>query len=200
MKQQFDLYKWIIIGSLVAMPLAGGWLWWLQRQIEAGENAKLAAMRKRGDLETIGQLLQEIDNQARSAGTASSEDPSVYFDRQVSQSSKDLMRNDYKIDLVSSNRNRDTRSVDKVYKIDFRRDGKPFAMTRELIQAILYNCEAHSPAWRLRTLNLRNEESGDKQLRSSGKKPPPELPDTWFVDKMEFARREPDPTAARRGR
>jgi hypothetical protein len=190
-QQQFDLYKWIIIASLVAMPAAGGWLWWLNQQLEFGENAKAAATRRRGDLETIGQLLQEIANQAASAGTASTEDPGVYFDRQISRSSKDLMRNDYKIDFASAQRHRETKSIDKVYKMEFKRDGKPLALTRELIQAILFNIEANSPAWRLRSLTLTNEEV-KSSLRAGAKKPPPELPDTWFVDKMEFARREPD--------
>jgi len=192
MKQQFDLYKWIIIGSLVLMPVAGGWLYWLNTQIEFGQNAMTAATRKKGDIETIGQLLQEIENQARSAGAATTEDPNVYFDRQISRSSEGLARNDYKIDFVSGQRHRDTKSIDKVYKMEFRRDNKQFALSRELIQAILYNTEANSPAWRLRSLSLRNEEVGNAQLRSSGKKPPPEFPDNWFVDKMEFARREPD--------
>lgn len=192
MKQQFDLYKWIIIASLVAMPVAGGWVYWLGTQIELGEAAVRAATRKKGDLETIGQLLQEIDNQARSAGTASSEDPGVYFDRQISKSSADLSRNDYSIAFVSGLKHRETKSIDKLYKMEFRRDNKQFALSRELVQAILFNIEASSPAWRLRSLSLRNELSGTEQLRTSGKKPPPELPDTWFVDKMEFARREPD--------
>ncbi|MEZ5964647.1 MAG: hypothetical protein R3F56_12430 [Planctomycetota bacterium] len=198
MKQPFDLYKWIIIGSLVLMPVAGGWLYWLNKQIAFGQKAIAAATDRKGEIETIGQLLQEIDNQARSASAATTEDPEVYFDRQISRSSKDLKRNDYKIDYASGLKHNETKSIDKVYKVEFRRDNKQFALTRELVQAVLFNIEANSPAWRLRSLFLRNEESGEKQLRMSGKKPPPELPDTWFVDKMEFARREPDPGARRR--
>lgn len=192
MKQQFDLYKWIIIASLVLMPVAGGWLYWLNGRIEFGRRAIATATRSKGDIENIGQLLQEIDNQVRSAGTASSEDPAVYFDRWINRSSPDLLRTDYNPVLVSANKHRETKSIDKVYKVEFRRDNKQFALPRKLVEAIVFNIEAYSPAWRLRSLFLRNEESGNNQLRIGGKKPPPELPDNWFVDKMEFARREPD--------
>ena len=44
MKKQFDLYKWIIIGSLVVMPIAGGWVYWLEQQIAEGNRGIAAAI------------------------------------------------------------------------------------------------------------------------------------------------------------
>lgn|SRR5688572_2323305 len=200
MKREFDLYKWIILGSLLLLPVAGGVLYWLHKRIAEGERAIDLATRRNGDLQTIGRLLVEIDNQAKSAGTASAEDPGVYFDRQISRSSQDppLKRNDYKIDPVSAMPNRDTKSIDRLYKIEFKRDGKQYALPRALVEAVLFNIEANSPAWRLRYLTLRNETTGANQMRVSGIKPPPEIEDSWLVDKLEFARREPDTSAASR--
>jgi hypothetical protein len=204
MKKPFDLYKWIIIGSLVVMPAAGGWLYWLNQKILEGEKAIAQATRPvRGDLSTIGRLLQEIKNQEASAGTASAEDPGVYFDRMISRASDGtLKRNDYKIDPVGAPPHRDTKSIDRLYKMEFKSaaDGKQYALSRPLVQAILFMIEANSPAWRLRSLTLRNETTGAKQMRTSGIKPPPEIDDNWFVDEMTFARREPDTNLTRRGR
>jgi hypothetical protein len=198
MKKQFDLYKWIIIVSLVAMPAVGGWLYWLQQQIDDGERAIANATRPRtGELQTIGRLLQEIENQARSAGNVSAEDPGIYFDKQIRAASQGtLARNDYKIDPVSAQPHRDTNSIDRLYKIEFKRDNKAFALGRDLLQAVLFMIEANSPAWRLRSLAMRNDTT--KEMRSRGTQPPPEIEDNWLVEKMEFARREPDKSAAAR--
>ena len=200
MKKQFDLYKWIIIGSLVVMPIAGGWVYWLEQQIAEGNRGIAAATRpSTGELQTIGRLLAEIENQAKNAGASSAEDRDVYFDRMISKSSQDLKRNDYKIDQVSALPHRDTKSIDRLYKIEFKRDGKQFSLPRTLVEAVMFNIEANSPAWRLRALTLRNETT--KQMRTAGTKPPPEIEDNWLVDNMQFVRREPDTNQGnRRGR
>ncbi|HLU38100.1 MAG TPA: hypothetical protein VK081_01870 [Planctomycetota bacterium] len=198
MKKQFDLYKWIIIVSLVVMPLAGGWVYWLEQKIERGERAIALATRPRtGELYTIGRLLHEIEVLAKSAGTASDgSDPGVYFDRQIIQSSEGLRSTDYKIDPAGATPNPDSRSIDRIWKIEFKRDNKPLPLSRELIQAVLFNIEAHSPAWRLRSLHMRAEDV--RQLQNRGANPPPEIGDNWTIDKMEFARREPDTSGRRK--
>ncbi len=200
MKKQFDLYKWIIIGSLVVMPVAGGWVYWLEQQIAEGNRGIATATRPNtGDLQTIGRLLAEIENQAKNAGASSTEDFKVYFDRMVSKSSQDLKRNDYQIDQVSALPHRDTKSIDRLVKIEFKRDGKQFSLPRTLVEAVMFNIEANSPAWRLRALTLRNETT--KQMCTAGTKPPPEIEDNWLLDNMQFVRREPDNNqGSRRGR
>jgi hypothetical protein len=198
MQKQFDLYKWIIIGSLVVMPVAGGWVYWLGQKIAEGERAVAAATRPRtGELATIGRLLAEIQSQAKSAGTQTAEDPAVYFDKEINKASGGtLERNAYHIVPVSAVPHRETKSLDRLYKMEFKRHNKAFALGRDLVQAIVYMVEANSPAWRLRSLRLRNETIAAKQMQSSGIKPPPEIDDKWLVEKMEFARREPDINAA----
>lgn len=199
MKKGFDLYKSIIVVSLLLLPVAGGGVYWIEQQIVAGKKAMADATRPRtGQLPNIARLVTEIESMAKNAGRSSSEGaPEVYFEREIGESAKQtLRRSDYRIDPTPMVKHADSASVDRQYKIDFVRDGKKFALPRDLIQAILFNCEARSPAWRLRSLQLRNEDTGGtKQLRSTGEQPPVEIGDNWFVDNMLFARREPDTTA-----
>jgi hypothetical protein len=201
-KGGFDLYKTIIIVSLLLLPVAGGGLYWLEQQITTGKRAIADAQRPRtGQLPTIARLVNEIETLVKNAGrTATEVDPTVYFEREIGTSAKQtLRRTDFRIDQINTVKHPETASIDRQIKVDFLRDGKKFALPRDLVQAILFNIEARSPAWRLRSLNLRNEDTGGtKQLRTSGEKPNGEIADNWFVDTMVFARREPDPDAKRK--
>ncbi len=200
MEKKFDLYKVIIIASLVLSPVAGGWAYWLQGRIAEGEKAIAQAKNPRGPLQAIGLLQQEIDGMRAKSGSAQAEaDPRTYFDVQVSRSSQSLRRTDFILNTLQDTRVSDLKAVDRQWSIEFKEGGKtPLPMARELITNILHNVEAHSPAWRLRTLHLKNRET--RELRARGGKPPPEVSDEWFVDRMVFAKREPDPAQANRGR
>lgn len=201
MKKQFDLYKVIIVASLLLSPFAGGWAYWLQGRITEGEAALKQAKSSRGPLQAIGLLQQEVDAmRAKSNNTQAEADPRTYFDVWVSRSSSGLKRNDYVINNLQDARVSDLKAVDRQWAIEFKEGGKTqLPLARELITFILHNIEGHSPAWRLRTLHLKNRET--RELRGRGGKPPPEVADEWFVDRMVFAKREPDPAqAGRRGR
>lgn len=200
MKKTFDLYKLIIIASLVLSPAAGGWAYWLQGRIDDGQKALAHAKNPRGPLQAIGLLQQEIDGMRAKSGSSQAEtDPRTYFDVQVSKSSSGLKRNDYVINNLQDARVSDLKAVDRQWSIEFKEGGKThLPLARELITYVLHNIEGNSPAWRLRTLHLKNRET--RELRSRGAKPPPEVSDEWFVDRMVFAKREPDPAQANRGR
>lgn len=201
-KSGFDLYKTIIVVSLLLLPVAGGGLYWLEQQITTGKRAIADAQRPRtGQLPVIARLVNEIESLVKNAGRAAAEvNPEVYFEREIGTSAKQtLRRTDFRIDQINTVKHVETASIDRQIKVDFTRDGKKFALPRDLVQAILFNIEARSPAWRLRSLTLRNEETGGtKQMRTAGDQPPGTIADNWFVDNMIFARREPDPDAKRK--
>ena len=56
--QNLDLYKAIILGSLVLLPAVGFWAYHLDGQIEKGRVALENATKSRGDLVEIGNILE----------------------------------------------------------------------------------------------------------------------------------------------
>jgi hypothetical protein len=203
-----DLYKGIIFACLLLMPVVGGWAYWLHERIGVAKSAVAAADRNSrtlsgaGELQKIGWLQQSIANMTRNAVNAEVEqDVGILIDRRMGQTFKGegLRRNDYTVRTLTAT-TKPGEWTDTPVSIEFKRDGKEaFPLTREQINAFVFNMESGggtgvSP-WKLRSLKLRNADTKDKQ--SGGKKPPPEISEQWFIDKMVFVKREPD-TQSRR--
>ncbi|MCK5942944.1 MAG: hypothetical protein KAI24_13285 [Planctomycetes bacterium] len=197
--KDMDLYKGIILLSVVLLPLGGWWISSLDEQIVQCEAALRTATKPGGYLEEIGKLQKQIEIVAQNRRSVSIEDPRTYFEGQILAVSPDLKPDDFspkapKQDKETVGRQKVT---DHVVEIDWGRgsDRKEFKM--DFVYAVLFNCESGASAggasdgppsvWRLRTLKLTN--SSAERLRQ--KTPPPELEDRWHIEQMAFARREP---------
>lgn len=204
--QNLDLYKVVIVGSLVGLPAVG---WWIKRtsdNIEAAQRAVTEATKKGGLLEEIGKLQEQLDivQKNRRDTSDATGNTDLYFDGQIIRSAKDgnLDKNQYKInpareEPVQTSSKQAAR--DHIVKIDWLpRGGKDFSINREFLFAVLFNCESGArgpnvtqvPAiWKLYSLKITNVSLGREASQQQA--PPPTTEDEWVIGKMEFARREP---------
>jgi hypothetical protein len=198
-----DLYKGIILMSVLLLPAGGWWVSKLQTEIEQCEDALYQATKTGGMLEEIGSLQKRIEVVAqnrRNMGSAI-ETPSIYFQGQIMSVSPDLKANDFT--PGQSRSEKDTigkqKVLDHVVDIKWGDSRNRNKVRMDFIYAVLFNCESGarkgvgadgSPSvWRLRSVNIQNA-SSDAWL---GRKrtPEPEMEDGWYIKEMKFARREP---------
>lgn len=196
-----DLYKGIILLSLVLLPLGGWWVSKLDTEIKSCKTALREASKSGGWLEEIGSLQKKIEVVAQNRSTTSGaiQMPSAYFEGQVMAVSGDLKQDDFSLrnatqDKVTIGKQKLT---DHVVPIDWGkgRDQKKFKM--DFVYAVVFNCESGArqnmavsgppSVWRLRNLHLVN--ATDPNNRN--KVPAPEMQDAWLIKEMKFARREP---------
>jgi hypothetical protein len=194
MFRNLDLYKIIILLSIVLLPVAGFFAWWANDRLDLAQRSILEATKQGGLLEKIGQTqaqLQTIKENNRQGGTGPGSQHLLYFDRQIMKSAAGgLSSQDFQIGDEAQLTVSKPRATDFEVKIDFKRENKPLFLRREFIDAMLWNCEASSAGvWKLRALSLKNKDA----LEAGRKKPPPRtVEDEWRIDKLVFARREPD--------
>lgn len=205
--QSLDLYKVVIFGSLLLLPVAGWWIKKTNDAIATANRAIVEASKPGGQIEEIGKLQKQLEiveaNRVVSSGMTGSVD--VYFDGQIFRSAQSggIDKNQFKInpprdEVVQTSSKQSAR--DFIVKVDWlQRGGKDFTFTRDLLFAVLFNCESgargttatQAPSiWKLYSLKVANatiQREAAQQLS-----PPPETEDQWTVGKMEFARREPN--------
>lgn len=194
--RDMDLYKGIILASLVLLPAAGWWAWSLDSRIRLGEQAIRAA--ETSVLQAIGSLQAEVEEVQRNKlpgggiGTGTG-DHRVFFANQIrGSSSSPLSSNDFRITPENDLRVPRLNAIDSEVTIEFKRSGKDdYALPRDYIMALLFNIESAQPQiWKLRHIKLRNEET--QRLVSQKQAPPPEIGDMWLVDGLKYVRRSPD--------
>lgn len=199
--KDLDVYKLIIFASIVLIPAAGVFAYWQHQRLGEAEAAMRTATKRNGLLEQIGLLSKEIDTiKSSTRKGASNTGYRQYFENRILQSvtGGGLRPTDLLIGNEEATVVRKPRSVDYSVKIDFKRDSKPLPLSREILYAILLNCEAYlKGVWKLRELEIVNVEAKG----TNGKKPPPKtVADNWIVSKMLFARREPDTSTRKKRR
>ena len=202
-----DLYKGVIWLSL---PLTAGAGWWIKTTRDAIATANRAineAVKPAGQLEEIGKLLKQLDIVETNRATRGGKDDnqSVYFEGQIFRSVKQgaIGQDQFRIQplpdqVVQTSSKQSAR--DFITKIDWLpRNGKEFTFPRELLFAVLFNCESGArdqsttlmpSIWKLYSLKITNA-ALQKEMTNT-LTPPIEVEDNWLVGKMEFARREPN--------
>lgn len=201
--RDMDLYKWIVVGSVLAVPGAIGYGVYTQKKIKETTDAIAQATKRDGYLEQIGKWQKQIEiAKAQRGGGNAIQNPPSYFEQQIFAASNRVSTEDFSPQAQPPRKGQQNRQrfVDLEYRIDFGKSGtakKDFPMPRDLLFAILYNIESGatqgSSVWKLRRLKILNAQ-GDR-LESAKKAPPEELEDNWLVKEMVFARREPDKDA-----
>ncbi len=191
--REMDLYKGIILASLVLLPAAGWWAWSLQTSIEKGELAIRQAEGSGGLLQSIGGRQKEIEEVKANQRTVGTSDHRTFFQTRIIKSSPTpLSDDDYVIGVEVDRSLRSLNAIDSEVSIEFKRRGREaFALPRDYINALLFNFENPPSIWKLRYLKLTNEDIKGLGGRR-GLAPPPELADSWLLDRLVYARRRPD--------
>lgn len=202
--RNMDLYKGIVLLSLVLLPV-GGWL--VKRQNEdilACERAINEATRPGGLIEEIGKLQRKVEVVVQNKRSMSDaiKDPSSYFQDQIlAAGGANLKTNDFQplpptTDVGFAPKGSKQKNTDHVVEIKWTRDEMVVPM--DFVYAVTFNCESGARAaaeqvqqsvWKLRELKLENAQ--DTRSLMAYKTPPQELPDRWLIKGMKFARREP---------
>ena len=201
--RSLDLYKVVILLSLVLLPLGGGYCLQLDEDIAASRKAIQDAKRPGGLLEQIGTLQKKVEvvvqNKLSTSDTINM--PRRYFEGQILQAGGANLKTD-DFGLTDPKEEPATIPGSKQRASDFVVDvtwpRTDFAVQLAFVYALLFNCESGAGAglagagqsiWKLRDLQLIN--ATDERLMAGYKTPPPELSDKWTIRSMKFARREP---------
>lgn len=189
--QNLDLYKVIILASLVLLPVVGFWAYYLEEDLKRGRTAIANATKPRGDLEEIGKYQEAIEKQLRNKGSGEGvESHRIYFNKWIVQSASRLKRSNFEITPLTEKRvggRGKVGAIDSSMTIKFKGGGKHLPLTRAELNAILFNAESQSPVWKLRDLQIRNA-----GYQSSGNRPPSlPLEDKWVVMNLAFTSRRP---------
>ena len=198
-----DLYKGIILMSVLLLPAGAWWVSKLDTDIKECEQSLRSATKPGGWLEEIGSYQKKIEvvAQNRRSTSGAIQSPSIYFQGQIMSVSPDLKANDF---TPQKSRSENAtigkqKVLDHVVDIKWGDNRNQKKVRMDFIYAVLFNCESGarkgvgatgSPSvWRLRSLNIQNE-SADGWL-SRKRTPEPEMEDGWIIKDMKFARREP---------
>jgi hypothetical protein len=201
--RSLDLYKVVILLSVVLLPLGGWYCLKLDEDILASQKAVQDAKRAGGLLEQIGTLQKKVEvvvqNKLSTSDTINM--PRRYFEGQILQAGGANLKTD-DFGLTDPKEEPATipgskqRASDFVVDVTWPRN--EFSVQMAFVYALLFNCESGAGAglagagqsiWKLRDLQLVN--ATDERLMTSYKTPPPELSDKWTIRSMKFARREP---------
>jgi hypothetical protein len=188
--RELDLYKVIILVSLLLLPVAVGFVYWVDGQLATARAAIDAAERPNsGELEKIGLLQRQLQTVAQNAAAVrtSGGSAAVFFQNQITTSSSGTVgSNDYEVSPEARSAVPQRRDAqDQVVTISFN---KALALTRGFVHALIFNVESSgAQVWKLRQLNMRN--AALAKLRNQA--PPKTVADDWEVVALKFARREP---------
>ena len=201
--KNMDLYKGVILVSLLLLPVVGWWINTLNTEKMKAVKAVEAATRGGGFLEEIGELQRKVEvvEVGRVTGNATGQHE-MYFLGQIYQAAEGMDKSAFSIgaqrsEMANTGSSRQ-RARDFVVKVDWQKvGGKEFALPRDLLFAVLFNCEsgargnrtsAAPSVWKLRKLRMQNLTA--KSVNREGTPPQP-FEDKWIVNEMSFARREP---------
>lgn len=194
---KLDLYKAIIILCLLAMPVLGYFIWKMQEQLKAGQQAlALATLQGRGnqsgDIEAIGTLMAQVDKMKDTSKLQDGADSHrVAFQSAIQKTNAsglkldDFTIGDIKVSPITLDSKK--QASQQSFQIDFKRDNVRLPLSRDFINAMLFNCEKEG-AWKLSQFRMRNK---DVLAAGSTKNPPPEVSDEWMVETLTFARKIP---------
>lgn len=199
--KNLDLEKWIIIVSLLLLPVAGWWVMSLREQMREGDVALASAKSKTGIINEVYNLQFMIDETKRELRKQGGEAirSGTYFRNRLEGSLRnnpnlkidraDITVSEQKPITRRANKSTGTPPYEDVsVKITFGKSGK-MMLPRSFINAFIVNSESQSPIWKLRALQIVNKDFAGRGGRSAV--PPLEMSDEWQVKTMTFARRKP---------
>jgi len=201
--REMDLYKLVILVSIVLLPVTFWWVYHSTQEIAVAQKAVADAAKPGGWLERIGKIRGDLDMISHNLAS-SGEDvktPETYFETQIVRSAGGrISTSDFKVTKEKEDRVAQ-HATDWLAKIDFPRKGnKGLEITREILFAVLFNCESGAKGkdvptqsiWKLQQLEVVNATSVAQEKFTSHKAPPSELEDLWSLTRsIYFVRREP---------
>lgn len=192
--RNLDLYKVIILASIVLIPAALGFVYWVEGRLEVAQLALRDAEKRNGEIERIGALQRKLESVEKTASHVAlrGEDHSLFFEQMISTSSGGTLKStDFDIGPEQTVTVSALQAQDQEVKIAFRQQNQPMKLPRDFIHALVFNVESNgTQIWKLRQLEMRNLAV---KASSGGRAQAPEktIADDWELRQLTFARREP---------
>ncbi|MCA8957323.1 MAG: hypothetical protein KDC87_14710 [Planctomycetes bacterium] len=192
--KNLDLEKLIIILSLVLIPVAGGWVYYLRDKIAVADTALAAARDPRGIVKEllelqglIDQTKEELEKQGGDATEATTYFRGRLAGSMTPGSALPIKVADILVEQRQPIKNDRGGYADLAVSLRFGKGGR-MELPRSFVNAFIVNSESQSPIWKLRSLRISNAEMSGGVARKS---PSLEMKDDWIVREMVFARRRP---------
>lgn len=190
MFKDLDVYKVILLASILLVPGAWGYAYHLDSTYQEAEQSKVTALRENGLVYKIGELSEQLENVKRNAERGVDQEPKLFFKNQIQNTDRSgrIKSTSFTVETKEPAVTSRSRSRDVTVSIDFVE--KDFALSRDYLHALTFNCESQGvQIWKLREFSMEN--AALKSFNPAKDRPPLTVPDDWIVRKLEFARREP---------
>lgn len=192
--RDMDLYKAIILLSVLLLPASVGYLYWVDGRLEVARAARSNALKSKGELERIGEICQNLSTVKSNAGRSDdSVSSALFFERTILATSSDggIGANNLQIGNERELNVSKEKATDIQVRVSIKDGNKDKPLPRNFVSAILYNLEeSGSQVWKLRELDMVNIEA-DKFRPRAREAPPKTVEDVWKLPNMTFARRVP---------
>ena len=197
MFKDLDIYKVILLASILLVPAAWGYASFLDGKYEDAQKRHRAALRGGGVIHEIGQLSAQLESIKRNADRGVDQEPKLFFKNQIQNTDRSGQIKSTSFTVTTDDpserlrgRTGGRRHVDVTADIDFVE--KDLSLSREYINALLFNCESQGvQIWKLREFSMENEAL--KGFKPNAV-PPETVEDKWKVNRLVFARRKPAST------
>ena len=193
--KKLDLEKVIIILSLLLMPVAGGWIYVMDKELKESQVAFRTCKATIEEIHGLHQLIKLTKEELDKPGE-DIDDAAHYFANRAMASQKTDQSIIKREEITVNKKGAESQvrrgkgvgpviGLDIEYGVDFGKKSLP----RSFINAFIFNSEMHMPIWKLRNLKITNKDF--KGLRAQGAPKDLEISDEWFVNDLTFARRKP---------
>jgi hypothetical protein len=203
--RDMDLYKGVILATLICLPIVGYWIKGCNNEIVLTEKAISEATSPGGYIDKIGKLFAGIElvEQNKLVMSDATKDAKVFLEGQIANSRQPPIESS-NLTIKPTSEERRIGVTDKQLVIDYamaiefpKQAGKDFELNRATLQAILFNCESGArganvkaqSVWKLLGLSVQN--ASISSLLSNHKAPPQTIEDRWIVKNLSFVRRAP---------
>ncbi len=213
--RSLDLYKVIVLLSLVLLPVGYLLVRQLDESIIACKRTVAEATRNGGLLDQIGALQRKVEivDKNKTIATGIVSQPRTYFEGQILGSAaagtnlktSDFAPNEAPAENTVLQKGKQA-VTDHIVVVDWssKDRSRELTVTLDFVYSVIFNCESGARSanraaaavadgqrsiWKLRELELVN--MTDEQVFSRHRTPRAELADKWKIKNMKFARREP---------
>ncbi|MEO0481596.1 MAG: hypothetical protein AAF196_19165 [Planctomycetota bacterium] len=194
MFKDLDIYKVILLASILLVPGAWGYASFLDGKYKEAKTRHAAALRAGGVIHEIGRLSAQLESIKRNADRGVDQEPKLFFKNQIQNTDRSGQIKSTSFTVTTDDpsdrlrgRSSGRRSVDVTADIDFVE--KDLTLSREYINALLFNCESQGvQIWKLRELSIENEALKGFKPNVI---PPQTVENKWRINRLVFARRKP---------
>ena len=195
--KNLDLERVIILLSLLLMPVAGGWIYMMDKELREAETAFRSCKATIQEIHGLHLRIKLTKDELNKEGEDVDDAPTYFQNRALA--SQKAGQAILTADQITVNQKRSTPvrrngrgkeiGKDIEVSVDFKAGKGGMPLPRSFINAFIFNSEMRMPIWKLRNITMKNSDFKAMKGRSAPKTL--EISDEWIVTDLVFARRKP---------